>query len=551
VDAPVTWADHSFSCTDGVTLVARVWRPAGAGSWPVLLMRQPYGRAIASTPTYAHPSWYAAQGYLVVVQDVRGSGDSGGSFGGFAQEARDTAETVLWARGLPGSNGRLGTYGFSYQGLTQLLNRDPEQRPQALPDALAPAMCGLAEAEHWSCSGGAHWWALLLSWGLQLAALQCRRRGDHQGWQAIHASLASQQSLQQGLELLQQLDPDSMVLTWLLQDPAAAADWRRHQPPAALWRRPMLLIGGWHDPHLEGVLDLYRRARGAGGSPLLRIGAWTHLHWPGGVDRLQLAFFDRHLKPPEQGAMAALPAPALFDDVVRRCSAARLPEHCSGQRWGLWSGGLAAADADEGRLVGAAGSGSTMGSGTVVIVHDPWRPLPGRGGHLGLDAGLVDRADLDSRHDVACFTSEVFVEAQELLGRPQLTLEASADQPGFDLCVALSRLTPAGDVQQLSTGVARWLGAGCLRPALRHVSLQPLLATVGSGDRLRLAIALSAWPQIAVNPGSGEHPRGAAGPEHRTISVQLALACASLCMTPMVGANCADQPRLDAAPPAF
>jgi len=251
-------------------------------------MRQPYGRAIASTPTYAHPSWYAAQGYLVAVQDVRGSGDSGGSFGGFAQEARDTAETVLWARGLPGSNGRLGTYGFSYQGLTQLLNRDPEQRPQALPDALAPAMCGLAEAEHWSCSGGAHWWALLLSWGLQLAALQCRRRGDHQGWQAIRACLASPQCLEHGLELLQRLESDNMVLAWLLQDPAAAAQWTCHDSPEELWRRPMLLIGGWHDPHLEGVLDLYRRARGAGGSPLLRIGAWTHLHWPGGVDRLQL-----------------------------------------------------------------------------------------------------------------------------------------------------------------------------------------------------------------------------------------------------------------------
>ena len=37
----------------------------------VLLMWQPYGRAIASTVVYAHPSWYAAHGYIVVIQDVR------------------------------------------------------------------------------------------------------------------------------------------------------------------------------------------------------------------------------------------------------------------------------------------------------------------------------------------------------------------------------------------------------------------------------------------------------------------------------------------------
>ena len=212
--------DRSLVCSDGVELVSRLWYPPGSGPWPVLLMRQPYGRAIASTPTYAHPRWYAEHGFLVVVQDVRGTGDSHGSFAGFAQEARDSAETVLWARQLPGSSGRLGTYGFSYQGLTQLLNDDPGRRPEALPDALAPAMCGLDERLHWCASGGAHWWALSLAWGLQLAALQCRRRGDASGWQLIRTSLTSQRFLDEGLELLAQFDPGNMVLAWLLRDPA-------------------------------------------------------------------------------------------------------------------------------------------------------------------------------------------------------------------------------------------------------------------------------------------------------------------------------------------
>ena len=88
---PVCQQDVWMTCSDGTRLASRLWRPGGPGRWPVLLMRQPYGRAIASTITYAHPSWYAAQGFVVVVQDVRGQGDSEGHFGGFDQEAADGA----------------------------------------------------------------------------------------------------------------------------------------------------------------------------------------------------------------------------------------------------------------------------------------------------------------------------------------------------------------------------------------------------------------------------------------------------------------------------
>ena len=58
----------------------------------------PYGRSIASTVTLAHPTWWASKGFLVVIQDVRG-GDSGGCFGGFAQEASDPQATHAWVKG--------------------------------------------------------------------------------------------------------------------------------------------------------------------------------------------------------------------------------------------------------------------------------------------------------------------------------------------------------------------------------------------------------------------------------------------------------------------
>ncbi len=529
--------DAWMPCPDGIRLATRLWRPEGPGPWPVLLMRQPYGRALASTITYAHPSWYADHGFLVAVQDVRGRGESEGCFRGFAQEAADGAVAVRWARRLEGSDGRVGTYGFSYQGLSQLLNGgageiDPD--PASLPDCLAPTMCGLDERLHWASEGGAHWWALGLGWALQLAAEGCRRRGDDAGWWRIRTSLEGGGFLREGLGLLERLDPEGMGLAWLRCDPSHPEGWRLHGVAAALLLRPMLLIGGWHDPHLRGVLDLWRQARAAGGEPELRIGSWTHLDWQGGVDELQLAFFQRHL-----GGAGGTPAPQEASaecSIHLQCSttglwhgfpAERVPS--AGQGWSLRSSGLAAIRSDEGELV------EGHGAGMLTLVHDPWRPVPGRGGHLDTTPGPVERSDLDGRAEVACFTGAPLSSRLRLLGEPLLTLSVEADQPGFDLCVALSRVSADGSsVRQLCTGVGRFLGQGCLVGAERQVRLHPLFATLVPGERLRLSVAAAAWPQIAVNPGDGTLPRGGSGPRHRPISLTLHLAGSRLLLLPLL-----------------
>ena len=88
--------------SDGTTLVSDHYYPAGEGPWPTLLMRQPYGRDIASTVVYAHPVWFARHGYHVVIQDVRGRGGSSGEFYPFRNEGRDGAETIAWLRTHPG-----------------------------------------------------------------------------------------------------------------------------------------------------------------------------------------------------------------------------------------------------------------------------------------------------------------------------------------------------------------------------------------------------------------------------------------------------------------
>ena len=155
--------------SDGVTLYSDHYYPPGyslgGGVQPTLLMRQPYGRDIASTVVYAHPAWFARQGYNVVIQDVRGRGDSEGDFYPFRHEARDGAETIAWLRTRPESNGSIGMYGFSYQGMTQLLAA--AEQPEGLV-CIAPAMTACDLYSGWFYQGGALRLSSTLGWGLQM-----------------------------------------------------------------------------------------------------------------------------------------------------------------------------------------------------------------------------------------------------------------------------------------------------------------------------------------------------------------------------------------------
>ena len=507
-------------------------------------MRQPYGKSIASTVTLPHPDWWCSHGFVVVIQDVRGQGASGGRFRGFAQEAQDTEDTLTWLRQRPEVNGRVGMYGFSYQGLTQLLaplNCQP-------PDCLAPAMCGLDERDHWSCDGNAHWWHLGLGWGLQLASLQAKRLGDHAAWDEIRRSLEDGSYLREGMAMLERHDPDGMALRWLKQDPDRESDWIHHSVPHRWLQQPMLLLGGWWDPHLRGVIALTEQARAAGGRPELHIGPATHLQWWAESSTLLLNFFQRHLisSPSDSAPLGSADDSViwLWDQVSESwCgpnglnpassthSSQTSSQPSSEQRWHLCSRGLACFDPEEGQIITAAADSA----GKVVIVHDPWRPVPAIGGHLSPSAGPCDRASLDRRSDVAVFSSETLKGALHLNGKPKLKLRVCADQPGFDLCVALSRLPlNTNTVQQLSTGMLRVRGQAALELCERELELQPLHAMFEPGDRLRLSIAGAAWPAIAINPGQPAIACRAPSADCRVISIELHLEMAQLWMLPLL-----------------
>ena len=84
-------------------------------------------------------------------------------------------------------------------------------------------------------------------------------------------------------------------------------------------------------------------------------------------------------------------------------------------KFGLESNGTANVEIIDGSLLF-----NSIGSGWFSIVHDPWRPCQGDGGHLGPNPGLFNRYIFDKRLDVGVFQTNSFEEDLQLSGIPLL-----------------------------------------------------------------------------------------------------------------------------------
>ena len=79
---------------DGVRLSSDIWMPEAPGRYPVILIRTPYLKTMEFARFPDIGAHYAARGYVLVVQDVRGRGDSEGEFNFFFQEGQDGFDTI-------------------------------------------------------------------------------------------------------------------------------------------------------------------------------------------------------------------------------------------------------------------------------------------------------------------------------------------------------------------------------------------------------------------------------------------------------------------------
>ncbi|WP_172331129.1 CocE/NonD family hydrolase [Mangrovicoccus sp. HB161399] len=497
----------SMATADGTRLDADIWRPEGDGPWPVLLQRQAYGRRIGCTICYAHPAWYAAQGYMVVVQDVRGRGTSEGRFWPGQHEAADGAEAVEWAARLPGSDGRVAMYGFSYQAYDQLLAATADSPSLA---ALIPAMGPWDPARTWIFGGGAFKLGQMAGWGTQITVEGARRAGDAAAYARLKAGAASLFSGEvpgHPAELMASGEFGHYP-GWVSRG-ADDPYWQSISPAASLARLrerrlPMFFIGGWFDGHLHSTLEAFA-ALDRADDPTMRlmVGPWIHFPWErraAGVDfgpeaaadtdRAQVAFLDAVLK--GKGTLAAEDRVQLFDLGQRTWrSHGAMPETAAPAF--LAGSGRAATRIGDGTLADG------PAPGTELMVHDPWRAAPS----AGPGAGPVDRRATDERSDVMTFASLPQAAPVTVEGPLRLHLDISADRPSFDVSATLSILRADGRAHAIAESYLH-LRARPEGPV--SLDLGATCVTLAPGEALRLSIAAAAFPAHAVNPGTGADP---------------------------------------------
>ena len=531
---PVVTVDANVPCTmrDGTVLRADVYRPAGDALLPVLLLRTPYGKSNGMTITYAHPAWYAARGYIVAVQDTRGRWASDGEFMPFLNETEDGVDTIRWAASLPGSSGKVGTYGFSYAGATQLL--PARERPEGLAAAI-PAMTGSQYYEGWTYTGGALNLSFAATWATDLATGIARRNKDADAIEELSRAFQQARGAMAGLPLAEYGPLDRENAPWFF-------DWLEHPTYDEYWRRwsidedygrvtvPALHIAGWWDVFLRGTVKNFAGLRSSAGSDEARagqrlvIGPWHHMPWfaldddageeahHAVVDEMQIAYFDHVLK----GAPLPDDAPVkIYVQQERRWrSFEEWPPVTSRETaWHLHSEGNA---------------NSRWGNGTLShepageeppdrYGYDPLAPSFSHGGHsCCFDSispmGPADQEGLERWNGVLVYTSAPLKEDLLLVGEARVVLHAASSARDTDWAVRLCIVSPEGRSTNVQEGIIRArYRQGTDRAELLEphrveeyeIALGPVGIRVSAGWRLRLDVTSSDFPQFDRNLNTG------------------------------------------------
>ncbi|WP_433511399.1 CocE/NonD family hydrolase [Nonomuraea sp. CA-143628] len=512
---PMIKTTETMTTRDGVTLVATLWRPAGPGPFPVLLARTPYGRTDPGPGMHLDVPRLVAAGYAVVVQDVRGTGDSDGEVAFITGEAADGYDAVRWAATRPWSDGNVGMFGDSYLGITQLMAA--QERPAGLR-AIAPhvAPASLHEVVYQSGVPNLNVVLTVSAAVLALDELERRiRRGTALAADrdAYLAALGFPDRFPETMLRLAERLPlsDQPLLTDLVP---FYADWMDHPDPAAeTWRNgavrhaeievPALVGTGWYDYFRDASIGHYQHLRG--GSRLV-VGPWAHFTQDGDVcgrdygagasqdaidwTGLHLDWFGQWLRGESPADRAAVTYFLMGADEWRTATdwpppaARRVAYH-----------------------LGPDGTLGTVpaGGGGGEFVSDPGDPVPTVGGAvMTFDAfGPLDQRPLDDRGDVLRHQSAPLDAALEVTGDVELIVLVSSTATSADVAVKLIDVHPGGRAELLTDAITRVtdLTPGEVREV--RVSLGAISNLFRPGHRIRIDVAGSNFPRFARNPQKG------------------------------------------------
>jgi uncharacterized protein len=465
-----------------------------------------------------------------VLQDTRGRFDSEGEFYPFRHEALDGFDTVEWAAAQPWSNGKVGMFGGSYVGATQMLAASAA--PPHLT-AIFPYVTASEYYEGWTYQSGAlaQWFASSWTSGLTL-------------------DTARRKIVTRSREWVNALPPDDYQL---LTMPATAEvapyfrDWIYHETSDEYWEAvrvsshypkmnvKALHAGGWHDLFLKGSITNFvelRRAAQTGeareGQRLL-VGPWAHAATSAegkigdvvfgkdavlDMNRMIVRWSDWSLKGIKNEYATGAPVKVFIMGRNEWREEQEFPlARARETRYYLDGGTGAAGPTGEGRLIAATPAKESYDQ----YSYDPRNAAPTIGGRLccgvEIPPGPFDQSLLGTRPDVLVYSTPPLEKDLEVTGFIRVELWASSSAVDTDFTAILADVAPDGYARFITDGIVRaryrnsTQKAELIRPGEIYKLNMDLWATSNvfkAGHRVRLYVSSSNFPRFNRNLNTGE-----------------------------------------------
>jgi uncharacterized protein len=528
--------DLTMKTRDGVTLKADVYRPAAEGKYPTLLQRTPYSKDNGAD--FARTA--AARGYLVVVQDVRGRYKSEGVWYTFKHEAEDGYDAVEWAAELPHSNGKVGMFGGSYVGATQMLAAIAHPPHLA---GICPVVTASNYHENWAYQGGAFEQWFNESWTSGLA----QDTLDHLIRDNTNARVGAIVLPLNKYPVFNAPAPESAAASTSTLAPYFL-DWLAHPAYDGYWKQwsieenyqniqvPALTIAAWYDIFQGGSLRNYLGLKEHAGTEAARKGQRLVViiggHAGSGrnigavdfgpaaaefdLDKATLDWYD-YLFMGKQNQFSTNKPVKIFvmgrnqwrDEESWPLDRAKETSYL------LDSGGKANGAAGDGVLAPARSPSKRSDS----FVYDPANPVPTVGGPLCCDnqhlaAGPRDQQDVEARQDVLVYSTPALDADLEVTGPVTLDLFAMSSAVDTDFTAKLVDVSPDGFARNLTEGILRARfresttgAAKLMTPGQVYEFKIDLWSTSNvflKGHRIRLEVSSSNFPRFDRNLNTGK-----------------------------------------------
>ena len=491
---------------DGTRLAANVFKPAGAGPWPVVMTRTPYlkdGRVDKEhdpdgskmrEALVKQARHYTDAGLVFVMQDVRGKGRSQGFYAAFENDIVDGYDSVEWAATQPWSTGKVGLSGGSAMGITS------NAAAMAAPPHLKAAYVVVAPFDLLANSypGGVLKEKDVLGWS--------------KGQGASDAVLDTQRR---------------RVTDDVIWNRAAMSTNRKYI------QIPIFNVGGWYDIFNHGNISNFEYlqnhgARGARGNQKLLMGPFGHgalsgdLEYPG-FDRLTLAsdqeirWFDYWLKGIDNGIMNEPPVSYYMMAGAEKGALSPKNGLRTSANWPPANREVRFYLSPDKSLSGKAPDGDGE---KLSYRDDPANPVPTVGGaNLTFERGPMDQRVIAPRQDYLRFQTPVLDQDLTIAGPVKVELYAATDGLDTDFMAKLVDVYPDGyEALVLDAPIRARFRHGRMpdevkmmtpgAPEELDIDLWSTAITFEKGHRIAVHITSSNSPRFEVNPNTGEAAGG-------------------------------------------